>query len=147
MSMKTLMSCTLAAAAASTWPMTASACRCVEPRAPAAYAHAEAVATVRVSRVVALPDGVVEADADVLKSWKAGLPRSIHLVTGDCAYPMSAGETHLLYLSRGRTDGEWATYRCRGNLPEPNAAERLRWLGRHGTPAADAVDPARTGKP
>ncbi len=114
-----------------TSPGPACGCRCVEPKLKTAYARADAIALVRITRVSqSSEDGTISANADVLDSWKAKLPPHVVVVSGeDCAYPFADQETYLLYLSRG-TDS-WGTFKCRGNRLRKDAEPALQWLRRH----------------
>ncbi|MDR1423822.1 MAG: hypothetical protein LBI92_04345 [Azoarcus sp.] len=113
------------------------ACRCLEPEARRAYAEADAVILARIGAVAAPEERSVRIEAEMLRSWKAGVTRNVLLFTAfpetDCAYPMREGDTHLLYLVKHRTDSEafW-TERCMGNLIGKKAAKRIQWLDRHG---------------
>ena len=117
---------------ATLWPVRVSACRCQEPSPQSAYAHADAVAMVRVEEVSNLPDEVSLAGVDVLQAWKSELPKALSIFTGeDCAYPLKKGRTYLLYLRRSK-EGEFGTYRCRGNRSQAASVDRVRWLNRFG---------------
>jgi len=108
-------------------------CRCTEPTLADSYARADAVAKVRI-QLVSQPsaDGTVNAEGEVLDSWKVKLPAQIKIVTGeDCAYPLQSGETYILYLNKG--DGTWGTYKCRGNRSAKQAGRTLHWLQLHGS--------------
>ena len=112
----------------------AFACRCVEPSLQYAYKHADAVGKIRINDVsVPSSDGSVTAQGEILKAWKANLPLHIQIVTGeDCAYPLKAHETYILYLSKG--GASWGTYKCRGNRSLRRSGDTIRWLNKYGTP-------------
>lgn len=126
---------TIAVMLASLWSAQVLACRCVEPGPRSAYTRADAVAMVHVKEVAELPGDVVRVEGEVTQSWKSQLPNALKVFTGeDCKYSLAKGGSYLLYLKRG-VDGEFGTYMCRGNLPEAEAKNRLRWLDRHGKAA------------
>jgi len=113
-------------------PFEVLACRCREPTLHAAYARADAVAVVQIKEIAALPDGAAHVTGEVLQSWKADVPRSLNVFTGDnCIYTMEGKEIYLLYLTNGK-GGDFGTYRCHGNRRKEEAADSLRWLMRHG---------------
>lgn len=121
------------------WPAQVFACRCVEPDPRAAYSNTDTVAIVEIYDVAVLPDDIKRAEGKVLKAWKANLPDSLSIFTGEnCRYDFRKGTTYLLYLKRS-PQGEYGTYRCRGNLPYVEAATRLKWLEQHGKPADTRV--------
>src|SRR4051812_42233515 len=93
----------------------AVACRCTEPSLGSAYKRADSIAQVRIEKVFPpSSDGTMTVQGEVVSTWKASLPTRIEIVTGDdCLYPLKAGETYILYLSKGA--GSWGTYKCRGN--------------------------------
>jgi hypothetical protein len=112
----------------------AQACRCLEPSPRNAYKRADSVAQVRIDIVSApSPDGTVTAQGEIIANWKKKLPSRIDIVTGeDCAYPLKARETYILFLSKG--SASWGTYKCRGNRVLREAGETVRRLQRYGTP-------------
>ncbi len=114
------------------WPALAIACRCNEPTMSQAYARADAVAMVSIEAISQLPGDITCAKGVVTQSWKSTLPESLTIFTGeDCSYRLNKGGTYLLYLKRNK-DGEFGTYRCRGNKSEAESAAPVRWLNRHG---------------
>ncbi len=114
------------------WAQPVLGCRCIEPSLQGAYKRADSVAQVRIDKVSApSSDGTVTAQGEILKTWKANLPSHVEIITGeDCAYPLKAQETYILYLSKG--NASWGTYRCRGNRRMEKAADTIRWLNRYG---------------
>ena len=120
----------------SLWSLQAVACRCKDPDPHSAYANADAVAVIRINDVTVLQGEITRADGEVLQAWKSALPSSLNIFTGeDCMYPLTKGITYLLYLRRS-AEGEYGTYRCRGNLSQTESADRMRWLDQHGKPAS-----------
>jgi hypothetical protein len=116
------------------WPWQVFACRCEEPGPRTAYARADSVVMFKVTTVATLPGDVTRADGEVLQAWKSSVPRALSIYSGeDCLYPMTRGATYLLYLKRSK-EGEYGTYRCRGNRDQAKAADRIHWLDSHGQP-------------
>jgi hypothetical protein len=109
-------------------------CRCIEPSLQNAYKRADSIAQVRIDKVsVPSSDGTVIAQGEIVTTWKMSLPSRVEIVTGeDCAYPLKAQETYILYLSKGETS--WGTYKCRGNRSLGEAGRTVRWLKRYGHP-------------
>ncbi|MGI8743138.1 MAG: hypothetical protein ACR2NN_11330 [Bryobacteraceae bacterium] len=107
-------------------------CRCTEPSLPSAYKRADSVAQVRIDKVSpSSSDGTVTAQGEIVTAWKTSLPPHVEIVTGeDCAYPLKAQGTYILYLSKG--DTAWGTYKCRGNRALGEADRTVRWLKRYG---------------
>lgn len=110
----------------------ALACRCTEPGPATAYDRADAVALVKIVNVeTASADGVVRATGSIQQAWKATVPTTVHIVTGeDCAFPLTSDRIYVLYFAAG--ENEFGTYRCRGNREAEIARPILRWLEAHG---------------
>lgn len=117
-----------------TYLQPALGCRCIEPSLQSAYKRADSIAQVRIDKVsVPSSDGTVIAQGETVTTWKTSLPSHVEIVTGeDCAYPLKAQETYILYLSKGETS--WGTYKCRGNRSLREAGRTVRWLKRYGHP-------------
>lgn len=110
---------------------TASACRCREPAASAAYKMADRVV---LARVVAVESGNARAAVmrlAVKEAWKVPSVEQILVVTGEpCAYPVAVDEIHLLFL-KVTPSGQLETARCYGNGPLSMRSAALAWLRRH----------------
>jgi len=107
----------------------AFACRCVEPPASTAYAHASTVVMVKVLSTLRgnTPTGVV-VQAQVSESWKIPASGTISIATDtDCAYPFLVGEEYLLFLVKDQA-GNYSTGRCMGNLVKASSAKSVAWL-------------------
>jgi hypothetical protein len=111
----------------------ADACRCREPAVGAAHRRAELVVMAKVLEVkprASDPQGQ-EAKVQVLDAWKKDTAQTITVTTGtDCAYPLTVGDRHLLFLTSAG-DG-LTTGRCMGNLPAARAQRAVTWLSHHG---------------
>jgi hypothetical protein len=126
----------------------AFACRCSEPGAQHAYANADVVALVRIKTVDVLPEGLFRAHAEVDRTWKSSLTKTVDIDTSsldNCEYRLQEGKGFLLYL-KFDDQGKLNTYRCWGNLQKSNAGERLKWLKRHGKARRRSLDSSQESR-
>jgi hypothetical protein len=101
------------------------------------------VAVVVATVVGVEPKPEIDGTSSVLAisaAWKADVPSQSVVLSGTtCRYPLEAGRSYLLHLSRDpKMSGgaeSYTTAICMGNKPLADADEALSWLRRSGRPA------------
>jgi hypothetical protein len=109
---------------------TISACRCVEPSAPAeAYRAADAVVLAKVVKLEPRPElGGFSISLFVERAWKSEVNQELSITTGsDCLYSTEPEQKYVLFLARA-SDRTFTTGQCMGNRPLGKGDKLIRWF-------------------